>query len=94
MYSPHAPDGPVKIGYTGRPISHRLAEAQTFARDPLVLLVEVHGTRRDEARLHKLFAPYRIHGEWFRYETEIRDLVAHILDGADLDSWLESRESA
>ena len=86
-------DGEVKIGFTSRSVRDRAREGQTFSAEPLVVLAETPGTRDDEFRLHRLFAPYRVKGEWFRYENEIRDLVAHLLDGADLRSWLEGRDS-
>lgn len=84
------PEGPVKIGYTGRRASQRLAEGQTFAPEELTVLVEAIGTYEDEAKLHRLFERHRIRGEWFNYAPEIQDLVWHLLDGGSLARWLES----
>ena len=67
------PDGPVKIGYTGRRVRERMAEGQTFAPQELTLLAETYGTREDEASLHRIFAPLHLRGEWFRYEGELRE---------------------
>ncbi len=87
------PDGPVKIGYTGRRVRQRLAEGQTFAHQELTLLAETYGTMADEAKLHRLFAPLRLRGEWFRYEGELRELVMMLmLDDVTLQSWLESHD--
>ena len=88
------PDGPVKIGYTGRRVRERMAEGQTFAPQELTLLAETYGTREDEASLHRIFAPLHLRGEWFRYEGELRELVMMLmLDEGTLQSWLESRAS-
>ena len=89
----NGPSGPVKIGYTGRRVSQRLAEGQTFAPEELTVLVEAPGTPADEAKLHRLFAPLRLRGEWFRYEGELRELVMMLmLDDVTLQSWLESHD--
>lgn len=88
-----SPNGPVKIGYTGRRVKERMAEGQTFAHQELTLLAETYGTMADEARLHHLFAPLRVRGEWFRYEGDLRELVMMLmLDEGTLQSWLEARE--
>jgi len=88
-----SPDGPVKIGYTGRRVRERMAEGQTFAHQELTLLAETYGTPADEAKLHRLFAPLRVRGEWFRYDGDLRELVMMLmLDEVTLQSWLESRD--
>lgn len=56
------PDGPVKIGYTGRRVGARMAEGQTFSPLELEVLVEAYGTYEDEAHLHRIFKPYHIRG--------------------------------
>jgi superfamily I DNA/RNA helicase len=85
------PDGPVKIGFTRRRVRERLAEGQTFAAGQLTLLVETFGSIEDETRLHRLFAPYRIRGEWFEYAPAIRELVSYLAfeDGV-LQTWLDT----
>jgi hypothetical protein len=82
------PDGPVKIGFTGRRVVHRMAEGQTFAPKELTLLAETFGTRDDETRLHRLFGAYRVRGEWFLPSLIIRELIEHLHDGGDLRVWL------
>lgn len=87
------PSGPVKIGYTGRRVRERMAEGQTFAHQELTLLVETYGTLADEAKLHRLFAPLRVRGEWFRYEDTLRELVMMLaFDEGTLQSWLEAHD--
>lgn len=85
-----APSGPVKIGYTGRRVSQRLSEGQTFAPGELTVLVEASGTYSDEAKLHRLFAQHNLRGEWFAYAPEIQELVWFLIEGGNLSTWLES----
>lgn len=82
------PEGPVKIGYTSRAIHARVAEGQTFHANALTVLAETYGTRKDESALHRRFAHLRIRGEMFLYNAEIRDLVMHLIEGNNLQSWL------
>lgn len=85
------PDGPVKIGYTGRRAEDRLAEGQTFSAEKLEVLIESYGTYEHEAKLHRIFAPYHIRGEWYHPGPLLRELVYHLmLDGGDLQEWLKS----
>ena len=86
----NGPSGPVKIGYTGRRVSQRLAEGQTFAPEELTVLVEAPGTPADEAKLHRLFSQHRIRGEWFTYGPEIQELVWFLIEGGSLTLWLEA----
>lgn len=83
--------GPVKIGYTARPVRFRLAEAQTFHPGRLYVLAEALGARSDEAKLHRVFRHLRLSGEWFVYATELRELVVYLLDGGNLRSWLDEQ---
>jgi hypothetical protein len=85
------PQGPVKIGYTGRRVSVRMAEGQTFSPKDLEVLVEAYGTYEEEAKLHRIFKPYHIRGEWYEPGPLLMELVYHLmLDGGDLRVWLES----
>lgn len=85
----NAPEGPVKIGYTRRRVSQRLAEGQTFSPEKLTVLVEAPGTLADEAKLHQTFVKHHLRGEWFVFAPEIQELVWHLIDGGTLDQWLE-----
>ena len=87
------PDGPVKIGYTGRRVADRMAEGQTFSPAELEVLVESHGTFEDEAKLHRIFKPYHIRGEWYVPGPLLQELVYQLLlDGGDLQVWLECHD--
>lgn len=78
----------MKIGYSGRSGSARAAEGQTFHSEELVVLVETRGTRAHEAALHRMFAPERLQGEWFRYTERIAELVEYLHEGHSLAAWL------
>ena len=55
----------------------------------LTLLVETFGTLEEEARLHKLFAPYHVRGEWFLSCPLLKELIEYLVDGGSLQTWLE-----
>lgn len=62
----------VKVGISARP-STRLADLQSGSGAPLSLAKEWRfhnrlAALRTEQAMHRLFAPYRTHGEWFRVE--------------------------
>lgn len=84
--------GYLKIGYTALPVRQRVSQLQVGAGVKLILLAETAGSEEDEARLHAIFAPYRVMGEWFKPEKAIMDLVAGLLDGARLSDYLLGSE--
>lgn len=55
----------VKIGFT-RNLNERLRVLQNYSPLPLLVQHFYPGTIKDEFELHKRFADYRVHGEWFR----------------------------
>lgn len=57
-------DGFVKIGHA-QDVKARVAVLQTASRQTLRLLGAMPGGRREEAALHRRFAPTRARGEWF-----------------------------
>lgn len=61
--------GYVKIGYSKNPYSrlHQLSYQSTLLPEPheFKILDAFRGSMDEEYRLHKLFAPLRIRGEWF-----------------------------
>lgn len=64
----------IKIGWTRRPPAGpggRLVQLQTAHPRKLRLLGVVAGALAAEANLHRRFAAYRLHGEWFRYVPDI-----------------------
>ena len=78
----------MKIGYTARRVSVRLAEGQTFAPEALLVLAESPGTLSDESRLHRIFREDHSRGEWYRYTPRLKELVGYLADGGSLESWL------
>lgn len=64
----------VKIGFAECPFL-RMAELQQGSPTKLSILGLMRGQRKTEQELHKLFARYREHGEWFRYCATIRRFI-------------------
>lgn len=89
----HRPDGPVKIGYTGRRVAERMAEGQTFCPVEIEVLAETYGTFEDEAKLHRIFQPFHLRGEWYTMSPPLRELIDHLLfDGGNLQVWLDTHD--
>jgi hypothetical protein len=57
--------GLVKLGYTAKDVSRRLETLRLMSPVPLTLIWNHAATPDDELLLHKHFASYRRHGEWF-----------------------------
>lgn len=70
-----APDGRIKIGYTGGNPHVRIAALQTGNPRPLRLLVAIHGEATDEASMHARFAAFRVGGEWFAPAPELLGFI-------------------
>lgn len=73
------PDGPVKVGFSGDP-ERRLRQLQTGHPERLRIY---HRQTFDPVRaplmeklIHRLMAPSRCQGEWFRYSVE--DAIAEV----------------
>jgi hypothetical protein len=65
----------VKIGFTRGPLKYRLADLQTAVPEKLAVLAVIEGSVADERALHKRFFAYRLEGEWFRFESELKTFV-------------------
>lgn len=65
----------VKIGFTAGGLTRRLSELQTGSPVPLVVLATVEGKKFQERDLHRRFRPYRVSGEWFRFEGDVAEWV-------------------
>ena len=63
--------GPVKIGYTGGDISHRLREIQNCNATECSVLRVVGGGKATEREIQKFFSPLNIRGEWFKFSIEM-----------------------
>src|SRR6185369_4987758 len=53
----------------------RLTTAQVYNADILKLLSVMPGGRKLEQELHKKFVNFHIHGEWFKPNNELSDLI-------------------
>lgn len=76
VYFIQAEDGPVKIGYTSKPVKKRLGALQSHNAKRLTLLGTTPGSRQLERMLHRQFKDGRIHGEWFKPNTRgLRNVI-------------------
>jgi len=55
----------------------RLKELQTASPVDMVLEYEMEGNSDLENYLHKLFEPYHIQGEWYRFDPIIKDFISY-----------------
>lgn len=69
--------GPVKIGCSKVPLS-RLEVHQHWAPEPLEIVATAEGDFTDEQRLHRQFATYRLHGEWFEASRPVLATLAKV----------------
>lgn len=67
----------VKIGVASYP-QDRMKRLQTGAPAPLVLLASIPKAGHREAECHKRLAHLHVHGEWFRYTSEVNDLIGEL----------------
>lgn len=67
-------DGPIKIGYAAN-VRARFSAMQTGTPVKLTLLATMPGGQGREMSLHSRFDRYRMSGEWFKYEGELRQFV-------------------
>ena len=64
----------VKIGFSTSP-RNRVASIQNMSGRALRVVACVPGTKQHEQELHERFASFRIHGEWFRIDGELRTFL-------------------
>lgn len=68
----------IKIGKaTGSP-EYRVSQLKTGCPFPITTLGYMTGGIKEESRLHKRFAAFRAHGEWFRAEPELLEFIESI----------------
>lgn len=65
----------IKIGFTRRHISERMAKLQTGCPLPLQLIATGPGGRFMEIRIHEILRGFRVHGEWFQDHPTVLELV-------------------
>jgi Meiotically up-regulated gene 113 len=76
------PNGPIKIGYSTRPVlKARVAAIQVGCPYKVHLRSTAPGTRTTERQLQRLFGDLRIRGEWFWPEAELAAIA-----GAEADT--------
>lgn len=77
IYFAQAGDGgPIKIGFTGRPMAERAAQLKSSNHEPIKVLAVIEGSRSDEEVLHARFAAHRRTGEWFSPHASLLRFVA------------------
>ena len=64
----------VKIGFTTN-IKNRLRHLKGHNPKKIKLLTTIPGTKETEKTLHKTFSDYLIHGEWFKYTSEVKQFI-------------------
>lgn len=67
-------NGFIKIGWSGD-VAQRLADLQSAHARPLKVVLQIPGDAATERKMHKLFAEYRMSGEWFRHGSRIKSFV-------------------
>ncbi len=60
----------IKIGYTAD-LKKRFKSLQAASAETLKIVGKIYGTQANEKELHKQFAHLRLHGEWFRLNSEL-----------------------
>lgn len=71
--------GLVKIGYASNPVD-RMKSIQGMSPVKVSLVGFMEGDMQDERDLHRRFAEYRSHGEWFRFEGDVYDYIKEVCD--------------
>lgn len=67
--------GPIKIGVSGNP-QERMDSLQMYYPFKLLVIATIkEGGYKKESELHKRFAKYRLHGEWFDPVPELLDYI-------------------
>ena len=75
LYFIEAPSvGQIKIGITGE-MDRRLRSLRASSPVDLSLMLDIAGTARQEAALHRAFAADRTHGEWFKASDGLRRFI-------------------
>lgn len=81
----------VKIGYSINPERRLRQLITTGVPDDLRVIATIPGPPALERDYHRQFADYRVRGEWFRYEGEVKQWVEWIAGKADRERELASQ---
>lgn len=76
-------DGVCKIGFSRNP-KNRLKELQTGCPYKLTIFFMVEGNIPTEKKLHKKYSEYSTHGEWFRIEGDLKNIIENRLKNFEL----------
>lgn len=68
----------IKIGYTAGDPLDRMADLQTGNPDTLNLIGVTSGTTKKEGKLHDVFSPEHIRGEWFKPSTRLLNHIKRL----------------
>jgi hypothetical protein len=68
----------IKIG-VALDINKRLPDIAVQSPIPVVFLGACAGDAEYERKIHRYFAPLRIHGEWFKDTPELRTIIAQMI---------------
>jgi hypothetical protein len=71
-------NGPIKIGYTEKPIKERLSQLQMANHLELKLLWHIKGSLEKEKIIHNHFKEERLRGEWFNPAKKILTFINNI----------------
>ena len=69
----------IKIGYTSNNPEARLKGLQTGNPSKLKLLKVIEGSIDTEKELHGIFKDYRAEGEWFKYNSSIKNYIKDLI---------------
>lgn len=84
--APEISPGRVKIGYTSKKPIFRMGELQTGCPVLLELIMQFNGDMALEKELHKWFAPFRTHCEWFEFgELDAAQEIADVYEACEGD---------
>lgn len=73
-------DGPIKIGCSGWP-NERLLQIAIWSPDPLEVIYSEEGSFKLERNLHRCFADYHRHSEWFEAGPRLVEALARLKAG-------------
>ncbi len=76
--------GPVKIGYTARPVKYRLQKLQTGNPETIKLLKEIKGTLEYEKALHSRFSAYGLRNEWYTSNPKFLEEIATVTENKEV----------
>lgn len=82
-------EAPVKLGVSEKP-ADRLSSLQCGHYERLQILAEFDGDSDTERQLHRILAPYRARGEWFRPAPIVVKIVERFFGDSDVRAKLTS----